>query len=558
MLEAAAIRWPEETEWLDTHQETADEILLRLDDEAIASLAETGTVEDVRAVVEMLIEDNPELRPYLIEFQQANSATLAAELQRVAVNDNEEIGADDEVPEEESRELIQQAQSYLYESLDIDENHANNGALTNFAKGIVDTLIFENVELAVEVIETRWGVILDALKQIATWKGIKWVLSALWESIWDLFSGDAYEKWKSVADLGIVATWIGVAATVWRKAITAAVRQMDTPSPNNLDRTLIDDISKLPDTERLEAAGVFLWKDFINNPDFETQRQAILDAHNFWERLDDGNYSLWDLREKTRILREAGLTSWEIRTLFDNNICGKEFPEFRNIYEDPRFDYLAEYRDILWEITEADIISDKWTQAVIIQHPTDEWQIIKIAKPWEVDDLNIEFENHQRFYDIWEQGVINGDIPKNVIIPKVIKWDRDWYFYMDKIEWQSLYWVTLREKYSHVLVDESPEFLKMLSDTQLERLLLDEYKQYPWWIQSTIDDWSGDYLWEALWMSYSYRMEHWRTWGTPLHIAIEHLREQWLVHNDMHPWNIMVDNSWNFYIIDFWRVRITE
>jgi len=33
---------------------------------------------------------------------------------------------------------------------------------------------------------------------------------------------------------------------------------MDTPSPNNLDRTLIDDISKLPDTERLEAAGVFL------------------------------------------------------------------------------------------------------------------------------------------------------------------------------------------------------------------------------------------------------------------------------------------------------------
>ncbi|NDK10201.1 phosphotransferase [Candidatus Gracilibacteria bacterium] len=558
MLEAAAIRGPEETEGLDTHQETADEILLRLDDEAIASLAETGTVEDVRAVVEMLIEDNPELRPYLIEFQQANSATLAAELQRVAVNDNEEIGADDEVPEEESRELIQQAQSYLYESLDIDENHANNGALTNFAKGIVDTLIFENVELAVEVIETRGGVILDALKQIATWKGIKGVLSALGESIWDLFSGDAYEKGKSVADLGIVATGIGVAATVGRKAITAAVRQMDTPSPNNLDRTLIDDISKLPDTERLEAAGVFLGKDFINNPDFETQRQAILDAHNFGERLDDGNYSLGDLREKTRILREAGLTSGEIRTLFDNNICGKEFPEFRNIYEDPRFDYLAEYRDILGEITEADIISDKGTQAVIIQHPTDEGQIIKIAKPGEVDDLNIEFENHQRFYDIWEQGVINGDIPKNVIIPKVIKGDRDGYFYMDKIEGQSLYGVTLREKYSHVLVDESPEFLKMLSDTQLERLLLDEYKQYPGGIQSTIDDWSGDYLGEALGMSYSYRMEHGRTGGTPLHIAIEHLREQGLVHNDMHPGNIMVDNSGNFYIIDFGRVRITE
>jgi len=129
---------------------------------------------------------------------------------------------------------------------------------------------------------------------------------------------------------------------------------------------------------------------------------------------------------------------------------------------------------------------------------------------------------------------------------------------MDKIEWQSLYWVTLREKYSHVLADESPEFLEILSDTQLERLLVDEYNQYPWGIQSTIEDWSWDYLWEALGMSYRYRREHGTTWGTPLHIALEHLREQWLVHNDMHPWNIMVDNSWNFYIIDFWRVRITE
>lgn len=538
---------------LDTHQETTDEILSKLDDEAIASLAETGAVEDVRAVVEMLMEDNPEPRPYLIEFQEANSAALAAELQRAAANDNIEAEGDDEAPEEEMHELIEQAQSYLYESLDIDENHANNGALTNFAKGIVDTLIFENGDLALQVIETRGWVILDALKQLATWRGIKWVLQALWESIWDLFSGDAYEKWKAVADLWLVATWVWVAATVWRKAVRSAVNTLDTPSPSNLDRALIDDISKLSDTERLEAAGVFLGRDIPEN-----QRQAILDAHNFWERLEDGSYSLWDLREKTRILREAGLTSWEIRTLFDNNICGKEFPDFPNIYEDPRFYYLAEYRDILWDITEADIISDRWTQAIIIKHPTDEGQIIKIAKPGEVDDLNIEFENHQRFYDVWEQGIINGDIPENVIIPKATKWDRDGYFYMDKIEWQSLYWVTLREKYSHVLVDESPEFLEMLSDTQLERLLVDKYNQYPWGIQSTIEDWSGDYLWEALGMSYSYRREHGRIWGTPLHIALEHLREQWLVHNDMHPWNIMIDNSWNFYIIDFWRVRITE
>lgn len=104
----------------------------------------------------MLMEENPELRPYLVEFQEVNSTVLAAELQKAAANEITEPETEsDEVPEEEMHELIQQAQSYLYESLDIDENQANNGAFTNFAKGIVDTLIFENGDLALQVIETK-------------------------------------------------------------------------------------------------------------------------------------------------------------------------------------------------------------------------------------------------------------------------------------------------------------------------------------------------------------------------------------------------------------------
>ena len=77
------------------------------------------------------------------------------------------------------QENIEAAKKYLYESLEIDENHENNGALTNFAKGIVDTLIFENAELAAQVIETKGQVILDALQNLATWSGIKQVLAAL-------------------------------------------------------------------------------------------------------------------------------------------------------------------------------------------------------------------------------------------------------------------------------------------------------------------------------------------------------------------------------------------
>ena len=46
---------------LDTHQDSTDEILSRLDDAALKDLAENGELEDVRAVVMSLVADNPSL-----------------------------------------------------------------------------------------------------------------------------------------------------------------------------------------------------------------------------------------------------------------------------------------------------------------------------------------------------------------------------------------------------------------------------------------------------------------------------------------------------------------
>ncbi len=539
---------------LDTHQETTDEILSRLDDEAIASLAETGTVEDVRAVVEMLIEDNPELRAYLIEFQEANSAALAAELQRAAANNNLEAEGDDEVPEEEMHELIEQAQNYLYESLDIDENHANNGALTNFAKGIVDTLIFENGDLALQIIETKWGVILDALRQLATWSGIKWILQALWESIWDLFSGDAYEKWKAVADLGLVATWVWVAATVGRKAVRSAINTLDTPSPNNLDRALIDDISKLPDAERLEAAGIFLGRDISEN-----QRQAILDAHNFWERLEDGSYSLWDLREKTKILRDAGLTSWEIRTLFDNNICGKEFPEFPNIYEDPRFDYLAEYRDILWDITEADIVWEGMN-AITLRHPNKSDKLLKIAKPWDTDKLDIELRNHTAFRDFLLEQRENAswemkEFLDKIEIPKVVKFDRRTGVYeMDRVDGNNFRVLKTLELQPELAQRLFPEWTDGMFDYQIEEAIRAEW----WYVYPRDSSEYNEMQWDQPTWEFIVDME---SQASRLHYAefrkiLNHFNSNWYVHWDWHWWNFMLWKDWKIYIIDFWRSRI--
>jgi hypothetical protein len=34
------------------------------------------------------------------------------------------------------------------------------------------------------------------------------------------------------------------------------------------------------------------------------QKDAILEAHNIWNRLENSNYSIWDLKKKVEILQK--------------------------------------------------------------------------------------------------------------------------------------------------------------------------------------------------------------------------------------------------------------
>jgi hypothetical protein len=54
---------------------------------------------------------------------------------------------------------------------------------------------------------------------LMSWEWIKQMAKALWESVMNLFTGNAYEKWKAVWELWLVWTWIWVTAVVWRKAL---------------------------------------------------------------------------------------------------------------------------------------------------------------------------------------------------------------------------------------------------------------------------------------------------------------------------------------------------
>ncbi len=248
--------------------------------------------------------------------------------------------------------MINEAKTMLYEKLWIDDNLNNNSSFENFEKWIIDTLILDNYDLAIQIWETKWKIILDSLKQLASWKWLKQIAKALWDSIWKLLTWNAYEKWKSVWELWLIWTWVWAGVYVWRKGVklwmkkiarlrvdkerlvnSKKVKQTIKETNNKVskivpkkeldfEKVLVEDIAKLWDKDRIEASRFYLKRDITEN-----QQKAILEAHNIWRNKDwvwIYNYSQSEIAEKVKILKEAWFSEKERRILLEKWVCGKE------------------------------------------------------------------------------------------------------------------------------------------------------------------------------------------------------------------------------------------
>jgi hypothetical protein len=191
-----------------------------------------------------------------------------------------------------------------------------------------------------------------------------------------------------------------------------------------------------------------------------------------------------------------------------------------------------------------------------MKHPTNDSLVIKIAKEWKVDDIMQEYRNHRLFFDTWRKWIKNWELNLKARIPKVLAWEKDWYFYIEKIEWQSLYSKTLIDRFNNKLTIEDKNILLNLSDKQAREYLKKNFWESDSYLNMLIEDYSIDYLADLLWTSYQYRKKYWKRWDTPLSNTLDYLRKKWISHNDLHPWNIMLDKKWNVYIIDFWRIKL--
>jgi len=248
--------------------------------------------------------------------------------------------------------LINEAKTMLYEKLWIDNNQNNNSFLVNFEKWIVDTLILDNYDLAIQIWETNWKIILDSLKQLASFEWLKKMAESIWENIWNLLSWNAYERWKSVAELWLITTWVWAWVYVWKKWFKLWMKEISklrkpaervvewkevkgiisetrwkidelvTKKQLDFEKSLIEDIAKLWNKDRIDA-----WKFYLNRDISPEQQHAIIKAHTVWKDREWSwihNYNQAEITEKVKILKDAWFSKEERKILLEKWICGKE------------------------------------------------------------------------------------------------------------------------------------------------------------------------------------------------------------------------------------------
>lgn len=296
------------------------------------------------------------------------------------------------------------------------------------------------------------------------------------------------------------------------------------------------------ETQRLNMAENLLWRKL----DYQ-EKNAIIEAHNYWSRWIDWKYSHWDLKMKLQILQNNNISSDEAKVLIREWICWNDIQKWvENLYNDERYSFLSPHKEILWENLSMNNILWEWVNGIVLRHPI-EWTVVKIRKPgMDVDDIGSEIENHEKVGDVIRKGKEEWLVQTNIIIPEIVQkdpWYLKTYFVMEKVEWQTISSKIFRNE--HVwLKTESPDLLDSLTDREIIELMIEKYWSSTESLKALRESNSDKYLKDGI------NKEWWA-----LNNALQYLKENGIEHTDLHTGNVMIDKDWNIYIIDFWTMK---
>lgn len=113
-------------------------------------------------------------------------------------------------------------EKHVYDLLWIEKETDNNWRWWKFVKWIIDEIVIWNWELIKEIYDSNWKVLIDMIDYLLSRDWLCEIAEQLWDSVWDLFSWDAYQTWRSVGELWLIWTWITAFVMWWRQLIRFA------------------------------------------------------------------------------------------------------------------------------------------------------------------------------------------------------------------------------------------------------------------------------------------------------------------------------------------------
>jgi thiamine kinase-like enzyme len=162
----------------------------------------------------------------------------------------------------------------------------------------------------------------------------------------------------------------------------------------------------------------------------------------------------------------------------------------------------------------------------------------------------MEVDNHNTFYSTLRKLKQRWLINEKIKVPKINDYGSMNYFEMEKVNWISLANYYYKIKFKDKLNKYDDEYIDDLNDLELKKLFKKVWvKDIPEQMNEDQKEWDKMYA-ELYKFSEKFLEPYW-FW-----LAMMIMEELWILHKDLHPWNLMIDKDKNVYIIDFWRVYI--
>lgn len=221
-------------------------------------------------------------------------------------------------------------QIQMYDNFWIDKLTYKNSTKNRFIKWILDSFLTDNYEI-IQQLKEKWIWFLEEIiKSILSIEWLKQIAKAFWETIWNVFDWDAYERWKSLADLWLIWTWWLALYKWWKAIIKWSLKRWVKSWEKSLGKEIVD-----------------TWKNTILNHELVSAKNVdqVLEKLKNAEKLDsletqlidtkiiNNNPALWifdKLKNKDRF--QSIIFTWvkKVNDSFSQAFCDNILNNFKN------------------------------------------------------------------------------------------------------------------------------------------------------------------------------------------------------------------------------------